>query len=149
MQQLKMFVLIVITLIMSMDLNSIVHIPTATLRIIIRILKETKLMISKNTFVQVMTRLEDLDKKMDKVDNALRDLSPDFGGLYVPEIIDIVVDLLEDVFNDKKDSWLSYPVFDLNWLHDHILGDIEENGEPVDLSSWDKVYDFLIKNMED
>lgn len=106
-------------------------------------------MISKEVFVNIMTRLEDLDKKMDNVDNALRDLSPDFGGLYIPEIVDIVIDLLKEIFEDEEEAWLSYLVYDLNWLHDHILGDIEENNEPIDLSSWDKVYDFLIKNMED
>lgn len=107
-------------------------------------------MISKDTFVNVMMRLEELDKKMDNVDNALRELSPDFGGLYVPEIMDIVVDLLEEMFKDKEDAWLSYLTFDLNWLHDHTLGKItDENYDPIDLSTWDKVYDFLIKNMEE
>ena len=106
-------------------------------------------MISKDTFVQVMTRLENLDKKMDNVDNALRELSPDFCGLYVPEIMDIAVYLLEEMFNDKESHWLSYLIFDLNWLHDCHIYKITENCQPIDLSTWDKVYDFLIKNMED
>lgn len=98
-------------------------------------------MISKNTFVNVMTRLEELDKKMDKADNALRELSPDFGGLYIPEIMDIVVDLLEEMFRDKENAWLSYLIFDCDWLRNHTYD------EPIDLSTWDEVYDFLISKM--
>lgn len=105
-------------------------------------------MISKDTFVKIMTRLEDLDKKMDNVDTALKALSSDFCGFYLPEVYDISIELLKHIFKDKED-WIGYFVFELNWLHDHTLGSVSVDGNDIDLSDWDKVYDFLIKNMED
>ena len=78
-------------------------------------------MISKDVFVNTMTRLELLDKRMGDVDVALRNLCPDFNDFYVPETIDIVLDMLKDDFNDKYD-WIEY---------------------------WEKVYDYLIENMEE
>ena len=41
-------------------------------------------MISKDVFVNTMTRLELLDKRMEEVDIALKNLCPDFNGFYVP-----------------------------------------------------------------
>lgn len=106
-------------------------------------------MISKDVFVNTMTRLELLDKRMEEVDIALKNLCPDFNGFYVPETIDIVLDLLKDVFNDKCD-WIEYFVYELDWLTKYREGCItDKNGESIDLSSWEKIYDFLIENMEE
>lgn len=105
-------------------------------------------MISKETFVEVMNKLETLDKKMNDVDVAMKALSPDFCGLYVPQTFYIVLDILTNIFNDKSD-WLSYFMFELDWLHDWKPGDVLVNDKPVDLSTWDKAYDFLINNMNE
>ena len=105
-------------------------------------------MISKDVFVNTMTRLELLDERMGEVDTALRNLCPDFNGFYVPETIDIVLDLLKDVFNDKYD-WIEYFVYELDWLTKYREGCITDaNGSPIDLSSWEKVYYYLFENME-
>lgn len=98
-------------------------------------------MISKETFVNIMNRLEIIDKKMDKVDAALKELSHDFCGFYVPECVDIVMDILYDSFNDK-DRWLDYFVYELDFLHN-------KDDNEVYADTWDKVYDFLIASMED
>lgn len=103
-------------------------------------------MISKETFVDVMNRLEVLDKKMDNVDVALKELSSDFNGLYIPQVFDIVLDILSDVFEDKN-NWIPYFVFDLDWLHSYDHDSVTVGDEPIDLSTWGKVYDFLIGNM--
>lgn len=104
-------------------------------------------MISKDTFVNVMTRLEALDKKMENADVAMKALSPDFCAFYVPEGIYIALTILEEIFKDKEE-WIRYCAFDINWLHDYTPGAAMVKGKAVDLKSWDKVYDFLIKNME-
>ena len=105
-------------------------------------------MISKEVFIEVMERISNLDMKMNRVDAALNELCPDFCGLYIPETSDIISDLLTEVFNDK-DGWINYCMYDLNYLttyHDGMVTDA--NNVVIDLSSWGKVYDFLIKNME-
>ena len=40
-------------------------------------------------------------------------------------------------------------MFELDWLHDWKPGDVLVNNKPVDLSTWDKAYDFLINNMNE
>ena len=54
-------------------------------------------MITKETFVDSMNKLQKLDEKMNAVDDALKDLSPDFGGFYVPDFFDIVIEILQEV----------------------------------------------------
>lgn len=107
-------------------------------------------MISKEFFVQTMNRLDELDEKMGKVDEAFKEFSPGFCGFYIPEIIDMTVDILREVFDDQENDSLGYCVYELDFLHKYRTGCVtEEDGQPVDLSSWDKVYDFLIESMEE
>lgn len=106
-------------------------------------------MISKELFVETMYKLEDLDRRMNDVDDALNALSPDFCGFYIPEVIDIVVDLLKGVFPNKN-NMLEFLVYDCNFLSTYTNGCVrDENDNIIDLSTWYKVYDFLMKNMEE
>lgn len=106
-------------------------------------------MISKETFVNIMNRLEALDGKMDAADAALKELSPDFCGLYITEPFDIIVDLLRDIFKDQERDSLGYFVYELDFLRKFKIGCVTEDGEPIDLSTWDKVYDHMIDIMEE
>ena len=106
-------------------------------------------MISKGRFVSTMERLQEVERKMDKVDEALYDLSPDFGGFHIPDVLEITLDVLVDIFNDKND-WIDYFINELDFLKDYKMGCVRDgNDVPIDLSTWDKVYDFLIENMEE
>lgn len=103
-------------------------------------------MITKKTFTKTMEQLRTLDKKMDAVDSAMKELEPDFCGFYITSIFDITLNVLQEAMGDTEE-WISYCVYDENWLQDFKIGDviimrdgIEEN---VDLFTWDKVYDFL------
>ncbi|MGN5457064.1 MAG: hypothetical protein ACI4XN_13795 [Candidatus Kurthia intestinigallinarum] len=104
-------------------------------------------MITKETFVKTMERLEALDKKMDAIDEVMRQLSPDFCGFYIPEVFDITIDVLEDAMGDYEE-WIGYCIYELNWLKDFKLGYVtimrDGNEEDIDLSTWDKVYDFIV-----
>ena len=106
-------------------------------------------MISKETFIKTMERLESLDNKMSKVDDAMREIDSDFCGFYITEPFDIVINLLEEMFNDTKTNWISYFVFERDWLHKFELGDIEIGGYSVVIKNWGDVYDFLISEMRD
>lgn len=105
-------------------------------------------MISKETFINTITKLEELDHKMDDVDKSLRTLSPDFGGFYIPDIFDIVINILKDVFQDK-DDWLGYFIYERDWLRRFELGDIWIDGTAVKIDGWTDVYDFLINNIKE
>lgn len=104
-------------------------------------------MIRKETFVKIMNDLEAMDRKMDKVDEALRELSPDFGGFYLPQATSIAIDVLQEVFDDKENNWLCWFAYEKDWLKDYKTGDIEINGEPLEIQNWESVYDFLTENM--
>ena len=105
-------------------------------------------MISKELFINTMERLVSLDTKMNAVDDAMHELSPDFCSFYIPETTDIVVDMLRDIFNDKN-GWLGYFVFEKDFLRTMKYGDVKVGQDVVDVSSWGNVYDYLIKNMEE
>lgn len=106
-------------------------------------------MISKENFVETMEQLEALDEKMDAVDSAFKELNGDFCGFYVTDVFDIAVSLLEEMFNDKENGWLSYFVWERDWLHNFKLGDITVCDEPVEINGWEDVYDFLVSCMEE
>lgn len=104
-------------------------------------------MIAKETFVKTMEQLRALDKKMDAVDSAMKELEPDFCGFYITSIFDITLNVLQEAMGDTEE-WISYCVYEKDWLRDFKIGDvtimrdgIEEN---IDLSTWEKVYDFLV-----
>ena len=99
-------------------------------------------MIAKKTFVDTMNKLQKLDEKLNAVDIALKDLSPDFGGLYIPDFFDLVINILQEVMNDK-DDWLMYFVYERDWLKDIELGDITVGDEPIQIEAWEDVYDFI------
>ena len=99
-------------------------------------------MITKTTFVDTMNKLQELDEKLNTVDVALKNLSPDFGGLYIPDFFDITIDILQEVMNDK-DDWLMYFVYERDWLRDMKLGDVTVGDEPVQIETWEDVYDFI------
>lgn len=105
-------------------------------------------MISKKTFVNIIDRLEIFEDKVNAVDEALRNLSPDFGGIYLPQPTAIVVDLLSEMFHDEEE-WLAYFIYERDWLLDFNLGDIMINDKAVKIENWGDVYDFLINNMEE
>ena len=105
-------------------------------------------MISKELFLNILERLEKLNKKISNVDYALRDLSPDFGGLYVSETTDITVDILQAIFNDKGE-WLAYLIYERDWLKSFKIGNVLIDDTPIDLTTWEKVYDFLIAMMKE
>lgn len=105
-------------------------------------------MITKETFVKTINKLEELDNKMNKVDEALQSLSPDFGGFYIPDIFDITVDLLREAFRDEED-WIGYFIYERDWLHEFELGDILMNNKIIEIRGWEDVYDFLINNMKE
>ena len=147
----KIFVRIVKIYIMSIIVNQIVHIKIVHVKIITKILSGMVvglIMISKETFVNTMERLETLDKNIDAIDAAFKKLSPDFCGFYITEPFDIVVDLLKESFKDKHDL-LGYFVYELDYLHKFHMGCVTQDDKPIDLSTWDKVYDHMVNIMEE
>ena len=58
----------------------------------------------------------------------------------------IVVELLENMFKDK--DIISGWIYEQNYGRDFSLGDLEADGVKIDLTTPEKLYDYLIKQME-
>lgn len=107
-------------------------------------------MISKEIFVRTMEQIMEIDEKMNGVDKAIRALDPDFGGFYPLKLFEPLLNLLVEIFQDKEREWLEYFIFDLDFLRNAREYSITyADGTPVDVSSWDKVYDFLVREIEE
>jgi len=104
-------------------------------------------MISKDLFIETMLKLKAFDGKLDDVDKAIKKLCPDFGGFYIPEVFDLVMNIFAEIFNDEYE-WLEYFVYENDFLNNLKPGDVLIDDKPVELKNWGDVYDFLIKNME-
>ena len=110
-------------------------------------------MISKERFVEIIERLrnyDDLQKKIqelfkDNIDNQEMDFM-NAGSICIGHE-SVVVELLKDMFN-VKDDLISWWLYECNYGRDFSLGDLEDNGVEIDLSTPEKLYDYLIKNME-
>lgn len=109
-------------------------------------------MISKKEFVEIIERLKNYNDLQDKIDdlfkNNIDNKEMDFmnaGSICIGHET-IVVRLLENIFNDK--DTISWWLYECNYGRDFSLGDLEVNGVAIDLSTAEKLYDYLIKEAE-
>ena len=110
-------------------------------------------MISKEKFVEIIERLRNYNDLQDKIDDLFKEnienRENDFcnaGSICIGHE-SVVVELLKDMFN-VKDDLISWWLYECNYGRDFSLGDLEDNGVEIDLSTPEKLYDYLIKNME-
>lgn len=110
-------------------------------------------MITKQKFVEIVNRLKDYDDLQKKIQELFKDnidnQEMDFmnAGSICVSHESVVVELLKDMFN-VKDDLISWWLYECNYGRDFSLGDLEDNGVEIDLSTPEKLYDYLIKNME-
>lgn len=106
-------------------------------------------MISKETFIKTIERLENLNDRMEAADKAMQALCEDFGSFYICDAFNITTNLLSEIFNDKENDLLGYFIWERDWLHKFELGDIVIGDYSVVINNWGDVYDFLISEMRD
>ena len=109
-------------------------------------------MITKKEFVEIIERLKNYNDLQDKIDDLFKsnidNKEMDFinaGSICIGHET-IVVKLLENMFNDK--DTISWWIYECNYGRDFSLGDLEVNGVEIDLSTVEKLYDYLIKETE-
>lgn len=110
-------------------------------------------MITKQEFVEIINRLKNYNDLQNKIDDLFKDnienRERDFmnaGSICIGHET-IVVELLEDIFNDK--GTISWWLYECNYGRDFSLGDLEVNGVEIDLITPEKLYDYLIEVMEE
>lgn len=110
-------------------------------------------MITKQEFVNIINRLRDYNDLQNKIDelfeNNIDNREMDFmnaGSICVGHET-IVVRLLENMFKDK--DTISWWLYECNYGRDFSLGDLEVDEVEIDLSTPEKLYDYLIERMEE
>ena len=110
-------------------------------------------MITKKEFIEIINRLRDYNDLQDKINDLFKDnidnKEMDFmnaGSICIGHET-IVVRLLENMFNDK--DTISWWLHECNYGRDFSLGDLEVNGVAIDISTAEKLYDYLIKEAEE
>lgn len=88
-------------------------------------------MLTYEKFEEYMNDLKELIRKEDKLDDALKEMSPDFGGFYT-DAPSLIVELLEKIMNDEND-WIGYYIWDTNWGKDmNVIWDTNDNEIPFE-----------------
>ena len=107
--------------------------------------------LSKEQFVEIMNKMRELSDFWDEV-LSLYDKHY-FEAPYVNDLTDELITTLEVMFNapynEDFGSDIAFFIYDLNFGRDWGPDSIECNGEPVDLSSAEKLYDWLISQGEE
>lgn len=109
-------------------------------------------MISKEKFVSILEEMKELHDIEDKINELGRKCSNDsirdFGFFsYMTCQDETIIDLLCTIFKDS--DIISWWIYDLDFGRAYKDGCItEDNGNTIiDLSTADKLYDYLVKNM--
>ena len=107
-----------------------------------------KVKISKEMFCRLMVALKTEYRLTEDLNEVFRHYQYDTRILST-NLIDAVVDMLEDVFNDKVANWIQYWMFELEFGDSYKEGCITKDGEVVPMKTAEDLYDFLMYELED
>ena len=68
-----------------------------------------------------MNELQELCKAGDELNNALRNIGSD-NILWFDKYQGLIVDVLQDAFNDKENDWIGYAIYELDWFKNINMG---------------------------
>jgi hypothetical protein len=107
-----------------------------------------ELIITKEIFIEILLNIQNQSNHDDKCNEAFKIILPDtFGGYYNNSFLhSSLLYLLKIAFNDNhKDSWIDYFIYELDFGSKYKNGCVtNKDGSNIDLSTSEKLYDFLI-----
>lgn len=109
-------------------------------------------MITKERFIQIINRLENYNKLQEKInslfDECIDNKENDFcnaGSICIGHE-SVVVELLENMFDTDM---ISYFIYELDYGKKYKAGCVlDENMNEIDLSTPEKLYDYLVQDIE-
>ena len=109
-------------------------------------------MITKERFVQIINRLKNYNKLQEQInslfDECIDNKENDFcnaGSICIGHE-SVVVELLENMFNTDM---ISYWIYELDYGREYKDGYVQDReGKNIDISTAEKLYDYLIKETE-
>lgn len=110
-------------------------------------------MITKERFVEIINRLENYNKLQENINGLFNECidnkENDFcnaGSICIGHE-SVVVELLENMFNTDM---ISYWIYELDYGRQYKDGYVQDGtGNIIDLSTLEKLYDYLIKEAEE
>ena len=102
-------------------------------------------MLSKEVFVECINFMKDRSDAADKVNKVFTDGFED--SVFYPYLRyeTMMEKVLKDAMCDEND-WISWFLYEMDYGRDVKLDSAaEEDGTPIDLTTPEKLYDFLIK----
>jgi hypothetical protein len=104
-------------------------------------------MISKHQFIKCIHTIKRQNNMADELNNIFKKYNkPDFldgYGFINDEMIYLLAETLDKSFDENCD-WVRYYLFELN-MEWHPGDVIDKNGNDIDFSTPEKLYDFLCK----
>ena len=101
-------------------------------------------MIKKDRFVRILKGLEKVDRVEGKVAETISEISMFHWSYPFSTNSDTVIYLLEELTNDEKHMILQF-AYELDWGKKWEPGCTLNKGVDVDLSTAEKLYDYLME----
>ena len=103
--------------------------------------------IDKEYFTKIINNLQKQAEHDSKCSDAFSVILPnDYVSLYDNSILfDTIINMLKVYFNDKF-NWIEYYIYDLDYGKKYYHGCVKIHDEPIDISTPEKLYDFLLLN---
>lgn len=103
-------------------------------------------MISKETFVRTMERIDAFHNKEVALENATRAFGYGYIGGETDTLEAALVDLIREDLHDT-DDWIGYFLYE---RYGSLDGEcvFDEDNTPIDTSTWEKVYDMIVSDPE-
>jgi hypothetical protein len=104
-------------------------------------------MITKETFTKYINRIQEFQEAEDKINLAGEILE---FSISFAEHEQLIVNILEDVFDDRESNWISYFIYDLSFGNDWHEGCIrEKDGTDISLRNAGELYDLLMSEFKE
>ena len=101
-------------------------------------------MFTRKQFIKYMKEYKQLDKDIDGMDDAMKKISPDFGGFHLGRVNTMVVDLLRETMEDTSE-WIEYFIYDIEWGKNAKKGTVtDKNGKDIPIKTLSNLYDIII-----
>lgn len=102
-------------------------------------------MLEFEDFKKYMLEIKDQIDKERKLDEALREMSPDFGG-FSTNSITLEIELLKRLMLDEED-WIGYYIWESDWGKTFSCVWNEE-GEEIPLETLQDLYNIIVEKGE-
>lgn len=101
-------------------------------------------MISKEKFIEYMGTLEKLCKTEEKINAILSEFGSE-NQIWFDKHETLIVNILRDMFDDQKNNWIGYSIYEMDWFRDWYPERItDKDGKDIPLANAGDLYDLLM-----